>query len=55
MIPLIFPVLALAVGALATGAQTAASVIQNDAARDAERANRGAQELAAQRARIQYG
>ena len=49
----IFPILGLALAAIGTATQVASGVIQNDAARDAERARRGSEELTAQRQRLQ--
>ena len=49
----IFPVLGIAIAALATGTQVATSIIAQREARDAERTRRGAEELRAQRERLQ--
>jgi len=48
----IFPIIALAIGVLAAGAQVAGGVIQTNQAKRAERARRGAEELEAQRERL---
>lgn len=47
-----FPILGLAIAAISTGAQVASGVIQTKQAKKAERAKRGADELASQRERL---
>lgn len=50
---MVFPIIGLALAAISTAGGVAGSVIQAGAAQEAERARRGAQELEAQRSRIQ--